>query len=137
MTESQKRILTEPAPIPALGAAEPAVADEDVRRMWRLAQEGKRPADERIDARPNIPVPDAEQCATLRVAVPLIPNDGPADPAAPLRAGASRTAGLVPGLEVVHQSGFFTHLNRQLGLELHASTLAATSDRAIQSGRTT
>jgi ubiquinone/menaquinone biosynthesis C-methylase UbiE len=41
------------------------------------------------------------------------------------------------GLEVINQSGFFGVVTPQLGFDLHASTLAAAKDRAIQSGRTT
>ena len=49
------------------------------------------------------------------------------------RAACARAA----GLEVINQNGFFTALSPELGLELHASTLAAAKDRAIQSGTTT
>jgi SAM-dependent methyltransferase len=41
------------------------------------------------------------------------------------------------GLDFVDQSGFFTTVPPKLGFDLHASTLAAATDRAIQSGTTT
>lgn len=41
------------------------------------------------------------------------------------------------GLEVVDQRGFFTAVTPALGFDLHASSLAAARDRAIDSGKTT
>jgi hypothetical protein len=38
------------------------------------------------------------------------------------------------GLEVVETSGFFQIVEPELGFDLHASTIAATKSRAIQSG---
>ena len=41
------------------------------------------------------------------------------------------------GFDVINQSGFFTTVTPELGFDLHASTLAAAKDRAIQSATTT
>ena len=41
------------------------------------------------------------------------------------------------GFDVINQSGFFTTVTPELGFDLHASTLAAAKDRAVQSGTTT
>jgi SAM-dependent methyltransferase len=45
-------------------------------------------------------------------------------------AGCARAA----GLEVVSESGFFVPMPPALGFEIHASTLAAAKERAVQSG---